>query len=68
MYSYFSHKERLEKEIDFLEKNKEYDLVGTNMISFDEYGEIGIHRLKKNPTKLDLLKSGPTFAHATISF
>lgn len=62
----FSHKERLEKEIDFLEKNKEYDLVGTNMISFDEYGEIGIHRLKKNPTKLDLLKSGPTFAHATI--
>lgn len=61
-----SHKERLEKEVEFLEKYEEYDLVGTNMISFDESGEKGVHKLKTQPTKLDLLKYGPTFAHATI--
>lgn len=62
----FSHKKRLEREVEFLEKNKKYDLVGTNMISFDENGEKGVHKLRSNPNMKDLIKNGPIFAHATI--
>lgn len=57
---------RLEEELKFLEENKEYDLVATNMISFDENGEQGIHQLKEFPNKIDFLKNGTTFSHATI--
>ena len=57
---------RLEKEIKFLINNPEYDLVATNMISFDEKGDKGIHELKEIPTKNDYLNKGCTFSHATI--
>lgn len=57
---------RLEEEIAFLENNPEFDLVGTNMISFDEHGEKGYHIMKEIPVKDDYLKKGVTFAHATI--
>lgn len=60
-----SKKDRLEKQINFLESNKEYDLVGTSMISFDENGEYGSRNLKSIPEGKDLMK-GSTFAHATI--
>lgn len=61
-----SHKERLKEEVRFLEKNSEYALVATGMISFDENGEKGIHKLKKVPNKSDFLTKGSTFCHATI--
>lgn len=61
-----SHKERIEKQVKFLMKNKEYDMVGTWMTSFDENGEIGIHKLQTNPNIRDLVTHCITFAHATI--
>lgn len=57
---------RLKEQVRFLESNSDYDLVGSNMISFDEKGEHGIHKIKLNPTKKDYLKNGTIFFHATI--
>lgn len=57
--------ERLEKQISFLKKHPEYDLVGCQMISFDENGEHEIKRGKEVPSKMDLRTRTP-FAHATI--
>lgn len=62
----FSHKDRIRQQVSFLESNQEYALVGTNMISFDDSGEKGIHKLKNVPSKEDLIKYGVTFCHATI--
>ena len=62
----FSDKNRLMEQFDFLEKNEQYDLVGTNMVSFDENGTKGVHKLKSVPDKKDLIRYGVTFSHATI--
>lgn len=61
-----SHKDRLKKQVEFLMNNKEYDMVGSWMISFDENGENGIHQLKQEPEIKDLVTHCTTFAHATI--
>lgn len=60
-----SHKDRIQKQVKFLEENKKYDLVGTGMTSFNEKGIVGIHKLKNNPSKEDMIY-GVTFAHATV--
>lgn len=60
-----SKEDRLEKQVKFLESNKEFDLVGTSMISFDENGEYGARNLKSTPEGKDLMY-GSVFAHATI--
>lgn len=57
--------DRLRKQVEFLENNREYDLVGSSMTSFNKNGNIGIHRLKEIPDKNDMIY-GITFAHATI--
>ena len=62
----FSDINRLEKQVCFLEENKKYDLVGSNMVSFDEEGEHGVHVIKTEPTRNDYLKNGTIFFHATI--
>ena len=56
---------RLEKQIEYLEKHKECDLIGTAMISFDEEGDKGVVDVCENPTK-DMLRFGSPFCHATI--
>lgn len=61
----FSVKDRIQKQVEFLEENKMYDLVGCGMISFDDSGNHGIRMLNKIPNPKDLMK-GTTFAHATI--
>lgn len=53
---------RLEKEVEFLENNKEYAIVGANMDVFDENGIWGKHKYKEFPTKYDFLKGNP-FSH-----
>lgn len=58
-------KDKLEKQVAFLESNKNIDLVGTGMKMFDEGGVYGERFLKKKPDGRDLMK-GTTFAHATI--
>lgn len=54
---------RLEKEVTFLDKHKEYAIVSANMIYFDENGEWGESDMLEFPQKKDLVKSSP-FCHA----
>lgn len=61
-----SHKDRLKEQVEFLENNPNIDLVGTNMVSFDENGEKGIHKSVPYPTKKDYIKHCAIFSHATI--
>lgn len=56
---------RFETQVDFLNSHPEYDLVGTQMISFDESGDVGVRKIKEIPTCYDL-RFGSVFAHATI--
>lgn len=56
---------RFEKQVEFLNQHCEYDLVGTQMISFDEYGDVGVKVLNEKPNKYSLRFNTP-FAHPTI--
>ena len=57
---------RLEVQLDFLERNQEYDLVGSQMISFDKNGDKGIRGVNVSvPNKFTMVK-GTAFCHATI--
>lgn len=61
-----SIKQRLEKQVEFLEKNEDFDLVGSNMISFNENGIIGERGvLIAEPDKY-IFKTSTPFCHATI--
>lgn len=61
-----SHCNRFEKEINFLEKNKNYVLVGCNLNLFNDKLVWGIRTHKEKPTKKDFIH-GSQFAHpATI--
>lgn len=55
---------RLEKEVEFLNKNNKYAIVSSKMILFDENGNWGISRSKEFPEKVDLIYGTP-FCHAT---
>ncbi|MEA4831267.1 MAG: glycosyltransferase [Oscillospiraceae bacterium] len=57
--------ERFEKQTEFLNTHPEYDLVGTQMISFDETGDVGVREVIGIPDKKCLVTRNP-FAHATI--
>ena len=54
---------RLEKEVAFLDQHREYAIVSTNMIYFDENGEWGRSNMLEFPKKEDLVKATP-FCHA----
>ncbi len=54
---------RLEKEVDFLERHKEYAIVSTNMVYFDENGDWGKSNMLEYPQKEDLVRATP-FCHA----
>ena len=54
---------RLEKEVAFLDQHREYAIVSTNMIYFDENGEWGRSNMLEFPQKEDLVKATP-FCHA----
>lgn len=61
-----SYPERLEKQVKFLQENKEYDLVATSMMTFNEKGETGVRSIcVEVPTKSTLCYTVP-FCHATI--
>lgn len=55
---------RIEKEFQFLENNPSYQIVGTQMVYFDENGEWGKSSCTEIPKKRDLVKGTP-FCHAT---
>lgn len=60
-----SVKDRLKKQVEFLDENPEYSVVGSYMQSFDEKGLHNVIPNKQEPTKYDLPKSN-AFHHATI--
>lgn len=57
--------ERFEKQVAFLNTNLQYQVVGTQMISFDESGDKGIKYSIEFPDRT-YLKYNPPFAHATV--
>lgn len=57
--------DRFEKQITFLKEHCDYDLVGTQMISFDEKGDHGVINVKETPDKW-ILRTNTPFGHATI--
>lgn len=60
-----SVRERLEKQVAFLDEHPEYAVVSTAMTPFDENGLRPTRYMKPEPTKNDLVSRSP-FAHATI--
>nr|WP_321302569.1 glycosyltransferase [uncultured Trichococcus sp.] len=56
---------RFEEQVKFLTTHSEFELVGTQMISFDESGDIGIQGRIEIPNKFSL-RFGTPFCHATI--
>lgn len=57
--------ERIEKEVEFLEKNSDYSFVSTPMIYFDENGNFGTGAGGKEPKCKDFVH-GSQFSHATV--
>ena len=53
---------RFEKEVDFLEKHPEYDIVSTNMTYFDDNGIFGQSKSIEKPECRDIVKGTP-FCH-----
>lgn len=58
-------KTRFEKQLSFLEKNAEFDLVSSTMVFFDEDGEWGKCSVKECPTSEDVVTSSP-ICHAPV--
>lgn len=56
---------RIETQVEFLEKNIEFDVVGCNRMIFDDNGDKGIRKSIEKPEKNILIKDTP-FAHPTI--
>lgn len=50
---------RLEKEIEFLDKHPEYDIVSCPMIYFDEGGDFRIGKTNEYPSKIDFIHGTP---------
>lgn len=61
----YCSKDRLEKQLDFLQKNKEYSLVGTNIYNFDENEIWGERKVTEIVKKEDFLFTSP-IVHASI--
>lgn len=56
---------RIEKQVEFLEQNKQYQVVGSSVILFDENGDKGLRSTLEKPTKYDTIKGTP-YAHPSI--
>lgn len=50
---------RLEKELNFLENNPDYDIVSGNMIYFDENGDWGESTSVEKPEKINFVRGTP---------
>lgn len=57
--------ERFEKEVDFLDRHKEYGFVSGQMIHFDDTGNFLISKHNGEPTKNDFIL-GRAFCHAPV--
>lgn len=57
--------ERFKEQVKFLNENKQYQVVGSSIILFDEKGDKGIRKAKELPVKNDITKNVP-HVHPTI--
>lgn len=61
---------RFQRQVDFLEKNKDVDVVGTFMREIDEYGEL--HQVREYPTSPNevssYIKKASPLQHASVMF
>lgn len=57
--------DRFEKQLEFLENNPQWQVVGTGMLSFDEKGVRGVRLAEPQPEPHNIVKRNP-FCHATI--
>lgn len=60
-----AYKDRLEKQMSYLESHPEYALVGSQAFLFNEDGIWGVRKTKNDPLKKDFL-FGSQFIHPTI--
>lgn len=62
--------ERFQRQVDFLEKNKEVDVVGTFMQEIDEHGLL--FQVREYPTKpeevIDYIKKASPLQHSSVMF
>ena len=58
--------DRIKKQVEFLNSNKDIDLCGTAMQRFDENGYGAIDKKDSHPTKETMLAGKVPFNHATI--
>lgn len=61
----FSYRDRLFEQVSFLEENKDYQIVGSNMNVFDGEKVIGIRKSIEKPS-IDTFLSGTPFYHPTV--
>lgn len=57
--------ERFQEQVDFLNNNEEYSLVGSSAVLYDETGDKAVRRNKEFPNQYDLIHSTP-FVHPSI--
>lgn len=62
-----SHKDRLEKQMDFLQKNTQYEFVGCNVKIEQDGAVLGVRQFPQVPTVEDFLFVQP-FIHPTLVF
>ncbi|GEL07222.1 glycosyltransferase family 2 protein [Salisediminibacterium halotolerans] len=60
-----SYPERFQKQIDFLNENKEYQVVGSSVVLYDDQGEKVLRKAIERPSVESLIK-GKSFIHPTI--
>ncbi|WP_026572827.1 glycosyltransferase family 2 protein [Bacillus sp. UNC438CL73TsuS30] len=56
---------RLEKQVEFLDNNAEYDVVGCNIVLFNENGDWGYRKTVERPEKTNFLFGTP-FNHPSV--
>ncbi|QGP76218.1 glycosyltransferase family 2 protein [Tetragenococcus halophilus] len=63
----YCDKNRMEKQVRFLEKNRSYDFVGSNALLFDDKGVYGSMEMVEKPDKYDLKKTS-AFINPSVMF
>lgn len=63
----YCSKDRMEKQVEFLDNHKSYDFVGSNSFLFDDEGIYGAMKMIEFPSKRDLIKTSP-FINPSVMF
>ncbi len=63
----YCHGERMEKQVDFLNRHEEYGFVGCHAYLWDQTGVYGERRVKEKPKIADMIKTSP-FINPSVMF